>query len=228
MNTWNRNRWALGLAISLSSTVLCGSRRAFSSQDQGKSTTSVPTMFIIGDSTVNNHGNGLLGWGDPIAAYFDKTKIKVENRARGGRSSRTYQTEDSGTGSRDVKKGDFLLIQFGPTTVVRSPRAAPAPRLKERVTRHRKSWIRRPARRRSSTPTAGTCEGISPTLRKGCATPIVLSRFLETFDGRPHGSQSHQTTTASGQPKQQSPSLPLFIDLNEIVAKRYEEARPQR
>ena len=43
----------------------------------------LPSLFIIGDSTVNNHTQGLLGWGDPIAGYFDKTKINVENRARG-------------------------------------------------------------------------------------------------------------------------------------------------
>src|SRR5579872_4493371 len=73
-----------------------------------------PTLFIIGDSTVNNHSNGLLGWGDPISAYFDPARIHVVNRARGGRSSRTYQSE----GLWDqvaalLKPGDFVLIQFG-------------------------------------------------------------------------------------------------------------------
>src|SRR2546428_8971563 len=49
----------------------------------------LPTLFIIGDSTVKNSGKGLLGWGDPIANFFDQTKIKIENRSRGGRWSRT-------------------------------------------------------------------------------------------------------------------------------------------
>src|SRR5215471_13283085 len=55
--------------------------------------TARPTLFLIGDSTVNTPTKGVQGWGTPIAAYFDPAKIKVENRARGGRSSRTYFTE---------------------------------------------------------------------------------------------------------------------------------------
>src|SRR5579864_1685195 len=53
----------------------------------------LPALFIIGDSTVNNHTAGQVGWGDPIAGLFDPTRVQVLNRARGGRSSRTYLTE---------------------------------------------------------------------------------------------------------------------------------------
>src|SRR5258705_11084784 len=74
----------------------------------------LPTLFIIGDSTVKNSGNGLLGWGDPLATFFDQSKIKVENRARGGRSSRTFITE--GLWDQivsELQPGDFVLMQFG-------------------------------------------------------------------------------------------------------------------
>jgi len=74
----------------------------------------LPTLWIIGDSTVKNNTPGLQGWGDPIAAYFDTTKINVKNRALGGRSSRTFQTE--GLWDKvlaEMKSGDFVLIQFG-------------------------------------------------------------------------------------------------------------------
>jgi lysophospholipase L1-like esterase len=73
-----------------------------------------PALFLIGDSTVKNHTAGLLGWGDPIADFFDPAKIRVENRALGGRSSRTFRTE--GLWDKvlaDVKPGDFVLMQFG-------------------------------------------------------------------------------------------------------------------
>src|SRR5687768_15359717 len=53
----------------------------------------LPTLFIAGDSTVKNGTKGQVGWGDPIASHFDRTKINVVNRARGGRSSRTFLTE---------------------------------------------------------------------------------------------------------------------------------------
>jgi len=74
----------------------------------------LPTLFIAGDSTVKNGTKGQQGWGDPIANHFDSKKINVVNRARGGRSSRTFQTE--GLWDQllaDAKKGDFVLIQFG-------------------------------------------------------------------------------------------------------------------
>src|SRR5439155_4156147 len=74
----------------------------------------LPTVYIIGDSTVNNGTKGQQGWGTPLAGLFDKTQIKVENRARGGRSSRTFFTE--GLWDKivaELQPGDFVLMQFG-------------------------------------------------------------------------------------------------------------------
>lgn len=80
----------------------------------------LPTLWIIGDSTVRNGtlGEGPVtaqwGWGAPIVAYFDPAKINVVNRAFGGTSSRTFY---NGFFWRDlrtlIKKGDFVLLQFG-------------------------------------------------------------------------------------------------------------------
>src|SRR4051794_37540747 len=73
-----------------------------------------PTLFIVGDSTVKNGTRDQQGWGDPVAKMFDPAKIKVENHAIGGRSSRTFQTE--GRWDRilaKAKPGDFVLIQMG-------------------------------------------------------------------------------------------------------------------
>jgi rhamnogalacturonan acetylesterase len=74
----------------------------------------LPTLFVVGDSTANNSANGARGWGDPFVGYFDPTKINVLNRARAGRSSRTFFTE--GLWEKvllEMKAGDFVLIQFG-------------------------------------------------------------------------------------------------------------------
>jgi lysophospholipase L1-like esterase len=74
----------------------------------------LPTLFLAGDSTVHNTGPGLTGWGDVIGQFFDPAKINVTNFARGGRSSRTFQTEGWWNGILSVAKpGDFVLIQFG-------------------------------------------------------------------------------------------------------------------
>ena len=77
-----------------------------------------PTVFTIGDSTVKNgQGNGaggLWGWDDPFQQYFDTSKVAVKNHALGGTSSRTFQTKGLWKAVLDqLKKGDFVLMQFG-------------------------------------------------------------------------------------------------------------------
>lgn len=72
----------------------------------------LPTVFVVGDSTARNQAD--LGWGDHFAQSFDTTRINVANRARAGRSSRTFINE--GSWDRvlaEMKPGDFVLIQMG-------------------------------------------------------------------------------------------------------------------
>src|SRR5947209_9770138 len=73
---------------------------------------SLPTVWIIGDSTAKNKED--LGWGDHFAHYVDTSRLNVVNRARAGRSSRTFIKEggwDSALAA--MKPGDFVLIQMG-------------------------------------------------------------------------------------------------------------------
>jgi rhamnogalacturonan acetylesterase len=78
----------------------------------------IPTLWLIGDSTVRN-GSGTgegqqWGWGDCLSKFFDTTKIRVVNRAIGGRSSRTFLTDGRwGTILSEMKAGDFVIMQFG-------------------------------------------------------------------------------------------------------------------
>lgn len=75
----------------------------------------LPTLFLVGDSTVKSGGaNGAIGWGERIAAFFDASKINVVNHAIGGRSSRTFYTEGRWQRVLDqLKPGDVVAIQFG-------------------------------------------------------------------------------------------------------------------
>ena len=83
----------------------------------------LPTLWIIGDSTVRNGSKGdngptgQWGWGAPIVAYFDLTKINLVNRALGGTSSRSFYTGTNGSLWENmkpmIKKGDFVMMQFG-------------------------------------------------------------------------------------------------------------------
>ena len=52
-----------------------------------------PTLWIIGDSTVKLDGDASKGRGEVVDRFFDAEHIRIENRAIGGRSSRTFLTE---------------------------------------------------------------------------------------------------------------------------------------
>jgi rhamnogalacturonan acetylesterase len=73
----------------------------------------LPALFLVGDSTVHNSKPG-SGWGDHIEPYFDTSKIGIYNRARGGRSSRSYIEEGLWQQVlREMKAGDYVMLQMG-------------------------------------------------------------------------------------------------------------------
>ncbi|MBC7785169.1 MAG: lysophospholipase [Burkholderiales bacterium] len=76
-----------------------------------------PTLWLIGDSTVrtgqDTGDNGQWGWGNPIAHYFDRTRINVANRGAGGTSTRTYYRDKWAPVLEAIKPGDFLVMEFG-------------------------------------------------------------------------------------------------------------------
>lgn len=75
---------------------------------------SFPMLFIVGDSTVHNLSGGRVGWGDVIGQYFETNKIRVENHALAGRSSRTFITQGWWQKVLDAARpGDFVLLQMG-------------------------------------------------------------------------------------------------------------------
>src|SRR5262249_33797082 len=93
--------------------LLLGLLSVSASADDAKPPERLPKLYIIGDSTVKNGTKGQMGWGDPFAGHFDPAKVTVVNRARGGRSSRTFLTEGLWDAIvADLKPGDFVLIQF--------------------------------------------------------------------------------------------------------------------
>jgi lysophospholipase L1-like esterase len=191
----------------------------------------LPTLFLIGDSTVRNGrgdgANGQWGWGEPVAAFFDKTKINVVNRAIGGRSSRTYLTQ----GHWDrvlalLKHGDFVVMQFGHNdggAINDTSRARGTIKgigeetqeidnllTKQHEVVHTYGWYLR--------------KFIADTKAKG-AVPIVCSPVPRKIwrDGKivrdDYAKLAAEVAKAEGA---------AFVDLNEIIARKYEELGPEK
>ena len=77
----------------------------------------VITIFMIGDSTMANKPltgeNPERGWGQMLPGYLSE-EIRVDNHAVNGRSSKSFI--DEGRWEKvisQVKKGDYVFIQFG-------------------------------------------------------------------------------------------------------------------
>lgn len=73
-------------------------------------------IFMAGDSTMSikeKKARPETGWGEPFVTFFDTT-VTIDNRAKNGRSTRTFISE--GLWDKlinDVKEGDYVFIQFG-------------------------------------------------------------------------------------------------------------------
>ena len=76
----------------------------------------IPTVYLASDSTVQTYDSywkPQAGWGQMIDRFFTED-VNIDNRAIGGRSSRSFISE----GRLDVilseiKPGDYLLLQWG-------------------------------------------------------------------------------------------------------------------
>ena len=54
------------------------------------------------------------GWGEALSGFFKADKVRVENHAQNGRSTRTFIAEKRWQSIIDkLKKGDYVFIQFG-------------------------------------------------------------------------------------------------------------------
>ena len=208
----------------ISATAIAQSQNNSAPQTSRPVNPKLPTVFVAGDSTANNHANGALGWGDPFIDYFDPAKANVLNRARAGRSSRTFITEglwDKVLG--EMKRGDFVLIQFGhndggavnDATRARGSLPGTGPETqeidnlltKQHEVVHTYGWYMR--------------KMIADTKAKG-AVPIVMSLTVRNIwkDGRvERGSGKFGQWAAEVANSQKV----LFIDLTKLIADKYEE-----
>jgi lysophospholipase L1-like esterase len=75
------------------------------------------TIYLAGDSTMAQkleEKRPETGWGESLQKYFKEDKVRVENHAQNGRSTRTFITEKRWQAIIDkLKAGDYVFIQFG-------------------------------------------------------------------------------------------------------------------
>ena len=75
------------------------------------------TIFLAGDSTMATklaEKRPETGWGEMLGQHFKDGKVRIENRAANGRSTKTFISEGKWQSIiDDLKKGDYVFVQFG-------------------------------------------------------------------------------------------------------------------
>jgi rhamnogalacturonan acetylesterase len=186
-----------------------------------------PTLFLIGDSTVRNTNAPQVGWGNVISAYFDTTKLRVQNNAMAGRSTRTFISEGRWEKTLNaIRPGDFLIMQFGhnegsvPDTTKAGRRGV------LRGTGEETKSLVWPDGHPETVNTYGFYlrKFIREAKAKG-ATPVVCSMIPrnEWKDGKVIRASNDFGKWAQEVAQQEGVA---FINLNEITAQKYEKLGP--
>lgn len=75
------------------------------------------TIHVIGDSTVCNYKDSAYpqtGWGQVLGYFFDASRVKINNVAIGGRSSKKFINDGRLKDLEpSIQKGDYVFVQFG-------------------------------------------------------------------------------------------------------------------
>jgi lysophospholipase L1-like esterase len=75
------------------------------------------TVYLAGDSTCANKTPDKrpeTGWGEMLQQYFDPAKVRIDNQAENGRSTKSFIAEGRWQAIVDkLKKGDYVFVQFG-------------------------------------------------------------------------------------------------------------------
>jgi len=187
-----------------------------------------PGFYIIGDSTVRNGDgtgkNDQWGWGSFIADYFDSASINIRNHAIGGRSSRTFITEGRWDSIiTKLKKGDYVIMQFGHNDAGPLDDTARARGTIRGIGNESKEIYNPILKKQEVVYTYGYYmrKYVRDTKVKG-AIPIVCSPIPRN-DWK-EGKLIRSTDSYSGWAKQIArEEAAYFIDLNNLVANKYEE-----
>lgn len=75
------------------------------------------TVYLAGDSTMAQKANDKrpeTGWGERLQSHFDERRVKIENHAQNGRSTKSFIAEGRWQTIVDkLKPGDYVFIEFG-------------------------------------------------------------------------------------------------------------------
>lgn len=180
-------------------------------------------VFLIGDSTMaNNNGDpNAVGWGVAFPKYVDTMRVEIINKARGGRSSRTYEFEGLWAAVREqLEPGNFVIIQFGHNDAGEIDKAKFRGSLKGNG--QETQMVNSADSIKETVRTFGSyIETYIKEVKEKGAIPIVMSQTVrnEWPNGKPELRDESYNKWSKIAAENQGAD---FIDLNVIIAQKYE------
>jgi lysophospholipase L1-like esterase len=196
----------------------------------------LPTLFLVGDSTMKVGTPGQRGWGDELAPFFDPTRINVLNQAIGGRSSRTFQSEGRWEAVLAmVSTGDYVIVQFGhndPGPVNEKPPVTASTRARgslRGVGEETQEIDNILTRKHEVVHTFGWYmrEYLRDVQAKG-ATPIVLSLTARNNWAAGKVTRARPNNYAEWAEQAARATGALFVDHNDVIARELERLGPEQ
>lgn len=181
------------------------------------------TIWVIGDSISSDHNDEdnlrdnkvpITGWGNVLQNYVS-SDVKIENKARSGRSSKSYTTEPVYKEvMRKVQPGDYMIVQFGHNDEKKdSAKLYTDPSGSSDTEESFKWYIKN--------------YFIEPNFEKGARTILASSVVRYTFEDGKMGEQTHEPYAKAmkelAEEYQEQGKEVYFIDTYDITKNLYEQ-----
>jgi lysophospholipase L1-like esterase len=165
-------------------------------------------IFLAGDSTMSVKETKAFpetGWGMPFACFWDST-VTVVNRAKNGRSTKTFLSEGLWKSITDeAKEGDYVIIQFG----------------------HNDESAEKKERYATPDTFKMNLERFIRETREKKAIPILFTPVSRRkFDKEGHALETHQQYSALVREVAQEQAV-LYFDLDEKSRALYQQFGPE-
>ncbi|PTT01704.1 GntR family transcriptional regulator [Pedobacter sp. HMWF019] len=165
-------------------------------------------IYLIGDSTLSKKevkAYPETGWGMPFSIFFNQ-EVEVDNRAKNGRSTKSFLAEGRWTPVADsLQQGDYVFIQFGHNDEA-----------KEKLERY--------------TPIADYKTNLLKFIRETRlkkATPVLITPVSRRkFDAQGQVTETHKGYSEMVKEVAKEENVPV-IDLDEKSRKLYQKLGPE-
>lgn len=202
--------------------IMCIGSAGFARPVQAEEFKESGTIWVVGDSISSDHNDEdnlreneqpITGWGNVLQNYLGD-KVTIQNKARSGRSSKSYiQEQVYKEVQKGLKAGDYMIVQFGHNDEDDSPKLHTDAEASSDTEQSFKWYLK--------------TYYIEPNIEKGVKTILASNVVRYTYENGKMGDQTHEAYAEAmkelAQEYEKQGDNVYFIDTFEITKNLYEQ-----